>query len=162
MDAAFAEHFANGAGKLDAYARVILDCLLKRGDFASLGDVVGVEATAVEGSKYAIDVEISHVKLRGTFRHAFAQELGGQFLCGVLDFRALDEDGRPYGDVIVRIVHDAQGNCGWRGDPAVLHTRVPIGVPEGQGLRRYVLQLLRLKVYELLEAAPLEALSSSA
>lgn len=158
MDAAFAEHFANGAGKLDAYARIILDCLLKRGDFASLADVVGVEATAVGDREFAVDVEVSHVKLRGIFRHAFAKEQGGLLLCGVLDFRAVDEGGCPHGDVVLRIIHDEHGNCGWRGDPGFLHTSVPIGVPEAQGFRRYVLQLLRLKVFELLEAAPLEAL----
>ena len=158
MEAAYAEHFAKGAANLDAYARVVLDCLLKRGDFSALQDVVGVKASAVDGSEFAIDVEVSHVKLRGTFRHALAQDQSGQFLCGVLDFRALNERGRPHGEVLVRVIHDAQGNCGWRGDPEALHTRVPIGPPEGQRFRAQLLQLLRLKIFELLEASPLGAM----
>jgi hypothetical protein len=97
-------------------------------------------------------------RIRGEFRHAFAADDSGQFLCGVLDFRVLDERGRSQGDVLVRIIHDGQGNCGWRGDPSILHSVVPPGVPEGHRFRQQVLQLLRLKVYELLEAHPLQAI----
>lgn len=158
MEVAYAEHFANGAARLDEYARVILSCLLKSGDFSGLQDIAGVNVSPVDGKEFAIDADISHMKVRGEFRHAFAADDSGQFLCGVLDFRVLDERGRSQGDVLVRIIHDGQGNCGWRGDPSVLHSVVPPGVPEGHRFRQQVLQLLRLKVYELLEAHPLKAI----
>ncbi|MGA4275649.1 hypothetical protein ACI2VH_02560 [Ralstonia nicotianae] len=43
MDAAFAEHFAGIGKTLDEYAVAILDCLLKRGEFSELQDVIGVK-----------------------------------------------------------------------------------------------------------------------
>ncbi|MGN8064920.1 hypothetical protein ACTJK4_25000 [Ralstonia sp. 22111] len=158
MEEAYAEHFANGAGTLDEYAQVILSCLLKRGEFSGLQDVVGVNVFPVEGNEFAIDVEVSHVKVRGNFSHAFARDDSNFFLCGVLDFRALDERGRPHGDVLLRIIHDGHGNCGWRGDPSVLHSTVPPGVPEGHRFRQPILKLLRFKIFELLEASPLQPL----
>lgn len=158
MDAAYAEHYAAVGEKLDRYAAVMLDCLQKRGEFNELHDVAGVNVAPVDGNAFAIAINVSHVQLRGVFTHAFAQDADEKQLCGVLDFRRVDEKGVPHGDALVRVLVDHDGNCGWRGNFDNLHSRVPPGAPEGQYFRRAILQLLRLQIFEQLEAHPLGAM----
>lgn len=114
--------------------------------------------SAAQSATFAIAIDVSHVQLRGVFTHAFAQDADGRHLCGVLDFRCVDEKGVSRGDALVRVLVDHLGNCGWRGNFDNLHSRVPPGPPEGQNFRRAILQLLRLQVFEQLEAHPLGAM----
>lgn len=130
MEVACAEYSANGAARLDEYTRIIPSCLLKSDGFSGLQDIIGMNVSPVDGKEFAIDIDISHMRVRSEFRHALTTDNSGQPLCGVFDSRVLDERRRSQSDVLVRIVHDDQGNCGWRDDPSVLHSIVPPDVPE--------------------------------
>ncbi|MCO5411221.1 hypothetical protein [Ralstonia mojiangensis] len=141
-----AEYVGNEGAKINAFGRVLVNLLANKGKFAPFDEIACVEVK--RSGDFDIELDVHHVLIGGTFKHAFSKLSGHMSLYGVLVLREIGQDGHPIGLPFLSFSLDGEGNLGWRGPIHDLHGALPVNRDAANRQRTALLELLRMKVQE--------------